>query len=369
MILLTRDNFRESVFKRDSNKCVICKEPGVDAHHILDRKLFEDGGYYLDNGATLCSECHIDAEKSNLTVEQIREAAGITNIILPSGLLPGVIYDKWGNAEDYNAKYPRSLHSPISLGTTSDDRFVPKGYVEVYIKRPHILTEKLDGQNTSFNKVGVYARSHSAPTEHPWDKPMVELWKRIKNDLGDIELFGESMYAIHSIEYKNLESYFYLFGVRQNGVWLSWEEVKWWAAAFDFPTVPEIKIKYPLSQIIQSPEILQTKEDENVILSKWLKMNLGMHWTDYVNTSGQLGGFEPLTPSQMIDPDYVQKPCCEGFVCRLSNSYKVNEGLLPVEKNEFDSLFKLVRPKHVKTDIHWTRNWKPAKLKWEYEAF
>jgi 5-methylcytosine-specific restriction endonuclease McrA len=32
--LLTRDDFRESVFKRDGHKCVICKAPGVDAHHI-----------------------------------------------------------------------------------------------------------------------------------------------------------------------------------------------------------------------------------------------------------------------------------------------------------------------------------------------
>ena len=26
-------------------------------------------------------------------------------------------------------KYARSLHAPISLGTTSDDRFMPRGYL------------------------------------------------------------------------------------------------------------------------------------------------------------------------------------------------------------------------------------------------
>ena len=31
--LLTRDEFREGVFKRDAHKCVICGEPAKDAHH------------------------------------------------------------------------------------------------------------------------------------------------------------------------------------------------------------------------------------------------------------------------------------------------------------------------------------------------
>jgi hypothetical protein len=54
-ILLTRDNFRNSVFERDKHLCVICKEPAVDAHHILERRLFPDEGYYIDNGASLCA--------------------------------------------------------------------------------------------------------------------------------------------------------------------------------------------------------------------------------------------------------------------------------------------------------------------------
>lgn len=35
--LLTRDTFRESVFKRDNFQCVVCKAKNVklDAHHIL----------------------------------------------------------------------------------------------------------------------------------------------------------------------------------------------------------------------------------------------------------------------------------------------------------------------------------------------
>lgn len=358
--LLSRDEFRESVFKRDAHTCVFCTNHAVDAHHILDRKLFEDGGYYISNGASLCSEHHIDAEKSILTVQQIRDAAKITKLILPPSLLPNVVYDKWGNAEDYNAKYPRSLHCPISLGTTSDDRFIPKGYGQVFAKKNLILSEKLDGQNVSFNKVGVYARSHAAPTEHAWDKTMVQLWHTIKDDLGDLELFGESMYAIHSIEYTKLESHFYLFGVRQNGIWLSWDDVKMWAELFGFPTVPQIEITTSLSDLRyhgKNDKNLDKLINEDEWLRTWLHLNLGMDWEDYVNTGGALGGIDPETGL----------PVCEGFVIRHANAFKVNENLLPVAENEFDSLMKLVRQKHVKTDIHWTKNWKKAKLKWEYE--
>ncbi len=48
----------------------------------------------------------------------------------------------------YSTKYSRSLHAPISLGTTSDDRFMPKGYLAAFAaKDALVLTEKLDGQN------------------------------------------------------------------------------------------------------------------------------------------------------------------------------------------------------------------------------
>jgi len=45
--LLTRDQFREAVFARDKGRCVICGAEGKDAHHIMERSLFDDGGYYL----------------------------------------------------------------------------------------------------------------------------------------------------------------------------------------------------------------------------------------------------------------------------------------------------------------------------------
>ena len=83
-------------------------------------------------------------------------------------------------------------------------------------------------------------------------KPLLQRWQQIKDDLGDLELFGENMYGIHSIAYSQLESYFYLFAVRRGGHWLSWEEVKFYAQLFDFPTVPEIPVVQPLADFTQN---------------------------------------------------------------------------------------------------------------------
>ncbi len=244
-------------------------------------------------------------------------------------------------------KYCRSLHAQISLGSTSDDRFMPNGYVSEFANLDElILTEKLDGQNNCFNKFGVFARSHSNPTEHPWDKPLLERWQLIKNDLNNLEIFGENMYGIHSIAYNKLESYFYVFAIRENDQWLSWEEVKFYANLLEFPTVPQIEIKVKLD------EVSKDNRNENEILSNWLKLNLGMTWEESAETEGLLGGHDPET----------NKPCSEGFVVRNAESFKTNQGAIKASPNEFNNLFKIVRRSHVKTDVHWTKTWNQAKL-------
>ena len=101
-ILLNRNDFRESVFKRDKNKCVVCGEPAIDAHHIIDRSLFTDGsfGYFIDNGVSLCEKHHIEAEQTIISCSELRNLAKITNIIYPDYLSLNefvVDYDKWCN--------------------------------------------------------------------------------------------------------------------------------------------------------------------------------------------------------------------------------------------------------------------------------
>ena len=92
----TRIQFKNAVFTRDAFKCVLCPEEAIDAHHVIDRDLWPDGGYYVDNGVSLCSVCHINAESGKISCDILRKAAGITNILLPGGFDKKLKYDKWG---------------------------------------------------------------------------------------------------------------------------------------------------------------------------------------------------------------------------------------------------------------------------------
>lgn len=134
--LLTREEFKRVVFARAGGRCVFCEAPAVDPHHILERKLFEDGGYYAGNGAAVCDVHHWHAEMTLLTVEAVREAARIDTPVLPPGFLPGVLYDKWGNRI-----WPSGARS---LGPLGDDdgmrRALGRGRA-LYLLRPADYTE------------------------------------------------------------------------------------------------------------------------------------------------------------------------------------------------------------------------------------
>eukprot|EP01034_Spumella_vulgaris_P015248 gene15248-19475_t len=102
-------------------------------------------------------------------------------------------------------KYGRTFHYPFSPGTTQDDR-VNQTYWDDLAHIPHRMhTEKLDGENNCLNRHGVFARSHAAPTTSPWTLFLRQRWNLLRHDLGDLELFGENLYAIHSICYPKLE--------------------------------------------------------------------------------------------------------------------------------------------------------------------
>ena len=107
--LLSREQFSSEVFKRDKNTCIFCEKPAIDAHHILDRKLWNNGGYYLSNGASVCASHHWDCEKTLISVEDVRKACGIQEFILPENFSFNLSYDKWGNIikeDGYRIKGP-----------------------------------------------------------------------------------------------------------------------------------------------------------------------------------------------------------------------------------------------------------------------
>lgn len=51
--------WRESVFKRDRYKCVVCgSNTNIEAHHIEHWAKSKEKRYDVDNGVTLCRSCH-----------------------------------------------------------------------------------------------------------------------------------------------------------------------------------------------------------------------------------------------------------------------------------------------------------------------
>lgn len=73
---LIRKHFRDSCYKRDKLTCVMCglkassleeAEKILDVHHITNPKKIINGGYVLQNGISLCSDCHLKAEEFHST--------------------------------------------------------------------------------------------------------------------------------------------------------------------------------------------------------------------------------------------------------------------------------------------------------------
>jgi hypothetical protein len=204
------------------------------------------------------------------------------------------------------------MHLPFSPGTTSDDRLAES--VIPLLRKKIVITEKLDGENNSMINKGVFARSHTDFTISPWSQKVRELHSIIKDSISEgLYLFGEGMAAIHSIEYENLTSAFYLFGARYEGIWSSWEEVEDYAYLLDIPTVP----------VLFKGEFDTDKE----LISKIMQL---------VSEPSALGGLR------------------EGIVIRCADSF--------TDEEFSNSLMKWVRKDHVKTDAHWTKNWKKAKI-------
>ncbi len=217
--LLTRDIFRESVFERDSYKCVICGEKAQDAHHILERRLFPDGGYYLSNGASLCGLHHIKAEQTVLTCEQIREAAGIKKTILPPHFYKDVRYDKWGNiyvrngtqrcpgelfnddsvqkilnsvTQDapftYYVKYPRTWHLPWTGCMSKDDRLLD---TLSFFNGEIVVSLKMDGENCLDGETLVNVDGQDLPIKEVCENKIYGTVLGVKED--SCELSKESI--------------------------------------------------------------------------------------------------------------------------------------------------------------------------------
>jgi hypothetical protein len=265
--LMSRDEFRRKVFERDKNSCILCGKPAVDAHHIIERKLWEDGGYYLDNGVSLCEQHHLEAEMTVVDCDRLRTAAGIENTHLPPQLYQDYTYDKWGNIVLPNSlrlrgdlfydesvqkilkagcvlnqfidrvKYPRTFHLPWSDGVGDNDRVLED--ISHFEGKEVVVTVKMDGENTSMYRDYIHARSLDYH-RHPTRDYIKGMWATICHDIPEgWRICGENLYAKHSIHYYGLSSYFLVFSIWDKfNVCISYDDTLIYAQALGLETVP-----------------------------------------------------------------------------------------------------------------------------------
>lgn len=122
-------------------------------------------------------------------------------------------------------KYPRTPHLPWSPGATKDDIY--QGDLSHFEGKTVVVTEKMDGENTTLYSDYVHARSIDSRF-HPsrtWVKALqAKIGYRIPIGW---RICGENLYARHSIAYDALTSYFMAFSAwNDRNECLSWQESK-----------------------------------------------------------------------------------------------------------------------------------------------
>lgn len=135
-------------------------------------------------------------------------------------------------------KYPSTPYWPYSPAIGRDERVHPAP--ATFVGAPVVATEKMDGTNTLIHDGQVYARSVATPSDAKW-MAMVKKHHAWKVREPDVYLYGENIYAVHSIEYGPVaeQETFYAFALRDaHGAFASFGDLEAYAASRDIPTVP-----------------------------------------------------------------------------------------------------------------------------------
>lgn len=207
-------------------------------------------------------------------------------------------------------KYPRTMHLPNSPGRGHDDKVLTT--VEHFVGKKVVILEKMDGENTTIYPDGTcHARSLDSKN-HPSRNWVKGFASGIGPGLGKgLRLCGENMYGQHSIQNNNLESFFYGFSIWDEDSCYSWDTTLEWFENLGVTPVRELyRGPFDMRVIEELAKSINTKE-------------------------------------------------VEGFVLRVADGFKYDDFS--------KSVAKWVRPGHVQSDEHWTKNWVPNKLRSDNE--
>ncbi|MFG2848462.1 RNA ligase family protein [Kitasatospora sp. NPDC048296] len=190
--------------------------------------------------------------------------------------------------------YPRTPHLPWSPGAAADD--VRTGDLSALAGAEVVVTEKLDGENTTLYPDGLHARSLDS-AHHPSRAWAKGLQSRIGARLPKgWRICGENLFARHSIPYTDLDSWFYGFSVwTERDHCLDWDDTVRFLRRLGIP-VPRV--------------LWRGRYDERALRA--LRLDLDRQ---------------------------------EGYVVRTVKGFP---------RAEFgERIAKWVRPQHVRTDTHW----------------
>jgi hypothetical protein len=327
-MLCSREGFRNGVFKRDKNTCTVpyCGRPAEDAHHIIERRLWtaeaQYGGYFIDNGASVCEYHHkYGAETCVIQPQVLRMWIGINNVVLPHNFSCDSAYDKWGTQlkrpTRRHIKYPSTPYVPGSPGCDEADIFMPNQ--KTLLEQPLVFTVKMDGSNVCLTSEAVVARNGDN-ADHPSFGLLKERYVAYRAHIPpNIQIFGEWLFAKHSIAYDAtfpVKSYLQIFSVydQERELFLDWSTVCQYADILGVRTVPV------LEQCV-------------------------------VKTEGELQRKIISIGSSAIDEGH------EGIVIRTSYPFPYGsfEGYTTTNKSSWyvGSIAKYVRADHIRTDSTW----------------
>ncbi|MCI0693650.1 RNA ligase family protein [candidate division KSB1 bacterium] len=136
-------------------------------------------------------------------------------------------------------KYPRTPHLPWSPGRTGDDILL-ESIQHLEKLKDVVVTEKLDGENTTLYHDYLHARSidSASHASRNWLKRFhAEMSYKIPLDM---RICGENLFAKHSIFYNALTSYFYVFAIFQDDACLTWDETVEWCRRLELEPMPTL---------------------------------------------------------------------------------------------------------------------------------
>ena len=132
-------------------------------------------------------------------------------------------------------KYPRTPHMRASPGAGADDLWSQA----TFDGRQVVVTEKMDGENTTMYRDHMHARSLDS-RHHPSRSWVKGLHQRVAYQIPQgWRVCGENCYARHSIGYEALASYFLVFSIwDERNTCLSWSQTVQWCQTLGLEHVP-----------------------------------------------------------------------------------------------------------------------------------